>query len=186
MDRFGFLETLAALAGSAAANGAPGSGSAPDFTLTDQRGHAFRLSRERGKPVILFFGYAHCPDECPTILANLHRARVALGDAGNDLVVAMITVDPERDTPAALGRYVEDFDPAFLGLRGDPATLAAVYRAYDVRVSKHAPHALEYDVEHTSFVYYIGRAGRIRSYGTWADTAPVLAETLRQIAAAES
>jgi len=91
---------------------------APDFTLSDQNGRQFTLSHYRGRPVVLFFGYTHCPDVCPTILANLKRARDVLGGKAHDVVVALVTVDPERDTSAELRQFVTVFDPSFLGLRG--------------------------------------------------------------------
>jgi protein SCO1/2 len=168
-------------AGGARAAGMPQS-SAPDFTLLDQHGRSFTLSQHRGQPVVLFFGYANCPDVCPTILANLERARTALGAQGRDVVVAMITVDPKRDTPAALGRFVSVFDPSFLGLTGSAAQLARAYHAYHVRYAEQRGSSTDYLVEHTAFVYYIGREGRIRGFGTWNDSQAILEESLRSIA----
>jgi protein SCO1/2 len=176
--------TLAMLlfVGSVARAAAPPQSSAPDFTLLDQHGRTFTLSQHRGQPVVLFFGYANCPDVCPTILANLERARTAIGPKGSDVVVAMITVDPKRDTPAALGRFVSVFDPSFLGLTGSAAQLALAYRAYHVRYAEQSGSATDYLVEHTAFVYYIGREGRIRGFGTWNDSQAILKESLRAIA----
>jgi protein SCO1/2 len=154
----------------------------PDFTLSDQHGRPFTLSNERGRPVVLFFGYAHCPDVCPTILANLKRAREAVGAKGASVLVALITVDPARDTPAALGRFVTLFDPSFLGLTGSTARLAAVYRAYHVRYEKLPEEgSSDYLVSHTAFVYYIGRDGRIRGFGTWNDSQEILQENLKEL-----
>jgi protein SCO1/2 len=154
---------------------------APDFTLSDQNGHAFTLSRHHGRPVVLFFGYTHCPDVCPTILANLNRARKVVGPQGADVVVALITVDPQRDNAATLGQFVAVFDRSFLGLTGNAAQLAPVYRAYHVRLAKQAENAGGYLVSHTAFVYYIGRDGRIRGFGTWSDPPDILGQDLRQI-----
>jgi protein SCO1/2 len=154
---------------------------APDFTLSDQNGHAFRLSQQRGRPVVLFFGYTHCPDVCPTILANLRRARAEIGPKASTAVVALITVDPERDTAAELGSYVSAFDPSFLGLRGDPRELAAVYRAYHVRFHRESEGPRDYLISHTAFVYYIGRNGRIRALGLWDDAQPFLKRSLEEI-----
>jgi protein SCO1/2 len=154
---------------------------APDFTLSDQNGHPFTLSHYRGKPVVLFFGYTHCPDVCPTILANLKHARSVVGPGGSDVLVALITVDPSRDTAAALRDFVSVFDPSFLGLRGSDAQLEPVYRAYHVRLAKQAANASGYLVSHTAFVYYIGRDGRVRGFGTWSDPQDVLQENLREI-----
>jgi protein SCO1/2 len=154
---------------------------APDFTLADQHGRPFRLSHFHGRPVVLFFGYAHCPDVCPTILANLKHARDVAGPSASDTVVALVTVDPRRDTPTALGQFVSVFDPSFLGLTGTRAQLEPVYRAYHVRIEKQAENTSGYLVSHTAFVYYIGRDGRMDGYGTWNDPPDVLLDDLREI-----
>jgi protein SCO1/2 len=156
---------------------------APDFTLADQNGHPFTLARHRGHPVVLFFGYTHCPDVCPTILANLKRARELIGPPAADLVVALITVDRERDTPAALKQFVDVFDSSFAGLTGSAESLARVYRDYHVKAQKEAANTSGYLVSHSAFVYYIGRDGRLRGYGTWSDPTDVLQENLQRIVA---
>lgn len=154
---------------------------APDFTLSDQHGRPFTLSKERGRPVVLFFGYAHCPDVCPTILANLVRAKASLGTAGSRVLIALVTVDPARDTPAALGEFVSAFDPSILGLTGRTARLADIYRAYHVRIIKQPGGPGGYLVSHTAFVYYIDRTGRLRGFGTWNDPQPILHDELTRI-----
>ena len=154
---------------------------APDFTLSDQHGHSFTLSRQHGHPVVLFFGYTHCPDVCPTILANLKSARAAIGRKGSDIVVALITVDEARDTRAELGQFVSNFDPSFLGLTGTDAQLKSVYRDYHVRYVKQAEGPGGYLVSHTAFVYYIGRDGRVHGFGTWSDPADILRDELNRI-----
>jgi protein SCO1/2 len=155
--------------------------SAPDFTLSDQHGKPFTLSKERGRPVVLFFGYAHCPDVCPTILANLVRAKAGLGTAGSHITIALVTVDPTRDTPSALGEFVSAFDPSILGLTGRAARLADVYRAYHVRIVKQPGGPGGYLVSHTAFVYYIDRTGRLRGFGTWNDSQAILHDELSRI-----
>ncbi len=155
---------------------------APDFTLSDQRGHPFTLSHQHGHPVVLFFGYTHCPDVCPTILANLKSARTALGPKAADVVVALVTVDATRDTKSELGRFVATFDPSFLGLTGGTAALKAVYRDYHVRYAKQEEGPGGYLVSHTAFVYYIGRDGRVHGFGTWNDPQDILREDLKGIA----
>ncbi len=155
---------------------------APDFTLSDQHGNPFTLSKERGRPVVLFFGYAHCPDVCPTILANLVRAKTSLGSAGSHVTIALVTVDPARDTAATLGQFVAAFDPAILGLTGSERRLANVYRAYHVRIVKQPGGSGDYLVSHTAFVYYIDKAGRLRGFGTWNDSQTILHDDLSEIA----
>jgi protein SCO1/2 len=155
---------------------------APDFTLSDQHGKSFTLSKERGRPVVLFFGYAHCPDVCPTILANLVRAKAALGSEGSHVTIVLVTVDPKRDTAAALGEFVSAFDPSILALTGSEGRLADVYRAYHVRIIKQPGGPNDYLVSHTAFVYYIDRGGRLRGFGTWNDSQAILHDDLSEIA----
>jgi protein SCO1/2 len=155
---------------------------APDFTLINSNGVPFRLSQYRGRAVALYFGYTHCPDVCPTTLAALVRARRKLGAAGNALTVAFITVDPARDTPAVMTRYVRLFDTSFIGLSGTPAQLQAVYTAYHIyhqRLPSAKPSA-GYDVAHSSDVILIGPDGRIRATGDWDASADGLAAAIRR------
>ncbi|HEU4327112.1 MAG TPA: SCO family protein [Roseiflexaceae bacterium] len=139
---------------------------APEITLADQDGRPFRLSEQGGRVVVLFFGFGSCPDICPTALADLANARRQLGDDARDIQVAMVTLDPERDSPAALGRYVTRFDPTFLGLSGTPEQLEAAQKAYGVTaIRRDLPgSALKYTVDHSGYIYVIDRAGRWRSF----------------------
>ena len=106
---------------------------APDFTLTDQAGHAFSLAGQRGHVTVLYFGYTHCPDICPTSLAAIASALRQIGPtADKDIRVAFITDDPKRDTPRLLRDYVTLFDPHFLGLVGKSTALAPIYKGYHV------------------------------------------------------
>jgi protein SCO1/2 len=164
---------------------APSGPAAPDFTLTDQDGRPYVLSAQRGRPIALFFGYTHCPDVCPTTLQALALAKRKLGAAGQAFDVALVTVDPKRDTPAVLGRYVRLFDPGFSGLTGSAAELAPVYAAY------HIEHEIEpatkdsaagYTVAHSSVVQFISPGGRLRGTGNFSDTADEFAVLMRQAA----
>ena len=104
----------------------------PDFTLTDQRGQAFRLSDQRGRVVVLFFGYTHCPDICPTNLAVWSRVEADLGADAKRVRFVYVTADPDRDTPQILGQYLKNFSPNFIGLTGAPDALEKVYETYRV------------------------------------------------------
>jgi protein SCO1/2 len=152
---------------------------APDFTLIDQGGRPFTLSKLRGRPVVLFFGYTHCPDECPTTFARLAKAVRASG-VPSDVRVAFITVDPERDFPATLKRYVRLFDPGFIGLTGSLRTLSPVYAAYhtarQIDQVDHERH--DYSVTHGTTIYYVGRDGSIKGLGQWDDA---VAEIVRDL-----
>jgi protein SCO1/2 len=159
----------------------PGAAQAPDFTLTDQDGRPYTLSAQRGHAVALFFGYAHCPDVCPTTLAALARAKRKLGTAGAGYDVVFVTVDPARDTPATLKRYVHLFDPSFVGLTGTPAQLDPVYSAYHVyhKIDDSTRSANGYLVMHSSIVEFIGPDGRLRGFGDWNDSPAALAALMR-------
>ena len=127
-----------------------------DFTLTNQDGQAVRLSDYRGKLVLLFFGYTHCPDECPTTLAMLNRALSEMKDAGSSTQVLLVSVDPEHDTPPVLKEYLARFNPRFVGLTGQPADVAAVLKAYGVVAQKDGN-----TIAHTATIYVVDRAGRL-------------------------
>ena len=135
---------------------------APDLPLIDQEGRPFSLSRHRGKFLLLFFGYIFCPDVCPTTLVVLANARERLGAAAKDVQVIFISVDPERDTPKVIKRYVAYFDTTFIGLSGDPEAVASVARAYGVRYGKRPSSTPDrYSVDHTALTYLIDRSGRL-------------------------
>jgi protein SCO1/2 len=157
--------------------------SAQDFTLVDHFGRPFHFAAERGRPVVLFFGYTHCPDICPTTLADIAHARAALGAAGRGIAVLFVTVDPHRDTPAAMRRYLALFDPSFLGLTGTAEQLAPVYEAYHVyhRVEPATDTASGYLVTHSATVYFIARDGRVQIYGDWTDSRATLTKDLMEI-----
>jgi protein SCO1/2 len=137
---------------------------AADFTLTTQEGKEFRLSRERGNVVALWFGYTYCPDVCPTTLAELSQAQQRLGKDAQRLRIVLITVDPERDTPARLREYVKAFGGAFTALTGPPEQLAAARKAYGVVAEKRVVPgtAATYLIDHSAFVYVVDPAGKLR------------------------
>lgn len=137
---------------------------APDFALTTQDGKDFRLSRERGKVVAVSFGYTFCPDVCPTILAELAEARTRLGADAKRFHIVFVTVDPERDTPAQLRKYVSAFDRSFTALTGPPGRLTEVQKAYGVVAEKRvvAGTSANYLIDHSAFVYVIDPAGQLR------------------------
>jgi protein SCO1/2 len=138
---------------------------APPLALTDTRGQPFQLEAFRGGVTLLFFGFTSCPDVCPTTLADLAAARRQLGGDADRLHVVLITVDPERDTPDRLERYVHSFDPSFTALTGSPEQLAQVYQSYGVMATRRdmPGSALGYTVDHTASVYVIDQAGRWRA-----------------------
>jgi protein SCO1 len=135
---------------------------APDFTLQGSDGRDLKLSRYRGKVVLLSFGYTSCPDVCPTTLDTLARARRGLGAAAGDVQVVYVTVDPERDVAERMNKYLGGFDKTFIGGTGTPQQLAAVRRDYGVSAEKKS-FGSGYMYSHSSFTYLIDRSGRIRA-----------------------
>lgn len=170
---------LALLAG--CARGGP---VASDFTLTDQHGAPWSLAAQHGKVVALFFGYTHCVDTCPATLAKLAKAIGEQGSASSDAEIAFVTVDPQRDTPAVLAKYVSRFSGAKIaGLTGTPAQIVDVERAYHVW-AQHIPGRRgndDYDEAHTAVVFVIDRNGRIASMHDNADTVTAIANDMRKV-----
>lgn len=135
---------------------------APDFTLQGTDGHELRMSRYRGKVVLLAFGYSSCTAVCPVTLATLAAARRELGPAAADVQVLYVTVDPERDVPARLQAFLRNFDATFVGGTGTAEQLAGVRTDYGISAQKiSTPDGYAYS--HSSFTYLIDRAGRIRA-----------------------
>jgi protein SCO1/2 len=131
---------------------------APDFALSDPEGRVRHLSDFRGKVVLLFFGYTHCPEVCPTTLADLARAMRQLGPDAARVQVLFVTLDPERDTPEVLSEFVPAFSPSFIGLRGDAAATAAAARVFAVSYEKHQEKN-GYSLDHTDATFIIGPEG---------------------------
>ncbi len=146
---------------------------APEIPLVDQFGNEFRLSNYRDKVVLVFFGFTHCPDICPTALGDLKRVMEKLGNDAAKVQVVFVSVDPERDTPDLMQRYLAAFNPTFLGLNGDRAVLEQVYKNYGVTVIKRElPNSgLGYTIDHSGYIYAIDQAGNWRLL--WAHGTPV-------------
>ncbi|MBS0319258.1 MAG: SCO family protein [Proteobacteria bacterium] len=136
-----------------------------DFSLTDFNGKRRTLADFRGKVVVMFFGYTHCPDVCPTTLAQLSQTMQQLGPDADRVQVLFVTVDPERDTPAMLAKYVPAFDKRFLGLYGTADETAATAKAYKVLYEKVAgPTPDDYTMNHSAGTYLYDPQGRLRVF----------------------
>lgn len=143
------------------------------FQLTDQNGRAVDESLLKGKWTAVFFGFTFCPDVCPTTLQALGQAKRDLGAKGRDLQVVLVTVDPERDTPAQLNTYLQNevFPEGTIGLTGTPEQIAAIAKAYKTFYQK-TGEGPDYLMEHSSVVYLMNRKGefdRALHYGLSPD-----------------
>ena len=147
---------------------------APEISLTAGDGSPWRLSDHKGQVVMIFFGYTTCPDVCPATLGEMQALREQLGEKlARDVQVVFITVDPQRDTPERLAKYVTAFDPTFTGLSGTEEALQPIWSAYGVyREIRPNASGATYLVDHTARTYVIDRAGNLRlsySFGTPLD-----------------
>ena len=153
---------LAALVGAFWLTGARDSSIHPliggPFALMDGAGRAVTDETLRGRPFLVYFGYTHCPDTCPTELARISDVLTAMGDKA--IPALFVTVDPERDTPKAMRDYVSSFDPHIVGLSGSPQAIGAAEKAFRVYARKGAAGSDgAYSMDHSSIVYLMSKAG---------------------------
>jgi len=130
------------------------------FQLVDQDGKTVSDADMKGRPFLVFFGYTHCPDVCPTTLFEMSQMLHALGPDAGRIGALFITVDPERDTPAVLKDYLASFDPHLRGLTGGPAAVDAALKAYRVYAKKVPLKDGDYTMDHTAVVYLMDKNGR--------------------------
>jgi protein SCO1 len=133
------------------------------FRLVDQNGKTVTDGDLKGKPFLVFFGFTHCPDVCPTTLFDVSEIMRSLGPDADRTAALFITVDPERDNAAALKDYLGSFDPHLRGLTGDEAALAAVAKAYRVYYKKVPLDGGDYTMDHTAIVYLMDKEGHFVS-----------------------
>jgi len=150
------------------------------FHLIDQNGQPFSDQDVKGKSFLIFFGFTHCPDVCPTTLFDLSEVMRHLGKDADRTAALFITVDPERDTPQALNDYMSSFDPHLRGLTGDTNAVAAVAKAYRVYYRKVPLEGGDYTMDHTAIVYLMDKEGRFVSPFNMRRTAEAEADDLRK------
>jgi protein SCO1/2 len=150
------------------------------FNLTDQNGQPFSDKDLKGKSFLVFFGYTHCPDVCPTTLFEISELLRSLGPQADRTAALFITVDPERDTPEAMRGYLASFDSHIRGLTGDAATLDAVARAYKAYYKKMPLEGGDYTMDHTAIIYLMDKDGRFVGPFNMKRAASVLTADLRQ------
>jgi protein SCO1/2 len=163
-----------------------------DFALIDQSSRSFSLEQLRGKWSLIFFGFTHCPDVCPTALYELQQVRKTLQQEFSESTqmpeVLFVSVDPERDTPQALQTYLSHFDPAFIGVTGDHAQLLPLTRQVGIayRIEDHEPGALHYSVDHSTGILLTNPAGRLHGvFPAPHDAASISADITATLARAD-
>jgi protein SCO1/2 len=158
------------------------------FELVDQNGRTRTDSEFRGKLMLIYFGYAFCPDACPTALQAMTLALNRLGPAADGVVPMFITVDPERDTPEQLKRYAENFHPRLVALTGSADQVAQAATAYRVYYAKQKDPNVTggYLMDHTSIIYLMGRDGRYLSHFTHATSPEAMAAEIEKTLAKAS
>ena len=173
-----------------------GNATAPTFHATDITGAEFARKLElpdvdgkprtladwQGKVTVVFFGYTHCPDVCPTTMAELSTIRKQLGAEGDRLQSVFVTIDPERDTPELLKAYVGNFGPGFTALRGTPEQTAAAAKEFKVFYAKVAGReAGSYTMDHSAASFVFDKAGRVRLYVPYGGDPKNFAADLQQL-----
>ncbi|MGB8366144.1 MAG: SCO family protein [Rhizomicrobium sp.] len=153
---------------------APSAAVGGPFALIDQNGHP-RTDRDfHGHWVLLYFGYTYCPDVCPTTLALMANVLDRLGAKSERIVPLFITVDPERDTPDVLKKYLAAFGPRFVGLTGTPQAIAKAAHAYRVYYAKHKLAGGSYSVDHSSVIHLLDPDGKfVKTYDDAATPASI-------------
>lgn len=141
-------------------NVAPPSSIGGPFRLSDQNGQMVTEQSLKGKPTLIFFGFTHCPDVCPTALFEISEVMRAMGKDADRVNVYFVSVDPERDNAGTMKEYLSSFDPHLKGLTGDPDAVAKVLTAYRVYARKVPLKDGDYTMDHTALVYLMDRDGR--------------------------
>jgi len=150
-----------------------------DFALTDHTGKPRALADFRGRVVVMFFGFTHCPDVCPTTLAELAVVVKKLGTDGDRVQVLLVTVDPERDTPQVLSQYVTAFNPRFLALRGTAEETARVAKEFKIIYQKIAGVRPDsYTMDHSAGTYIFDTQGRLRLYVSYGQGPEIFAHDI--------
>jgi protein SCO1/2 len=155
---------------------------AKDFSLQDHHGQKRQLKDYLGKTVVMFFGYTHCPDVCPTTMADMAKAMKLLGEQANQVQVIFITLDPERDTQEVLAKYVPSFDERFVGLYGNAAQIAETAKTFKVFYQKQVEAGKSgYSIDHSAGSYVYDKTGKVRIYFKYGQKPNEIASDLKQI-----
>ena len=152
------------------------------FTLVDQTGRTVTDQDFRGRYMLVFFGFTHCPDVCPAELQVMSASLDELGPKADEIVPIFITLDPERDTQEAMGAFVKNFGSRFVGLTGSPEAIAAAADAYRVAYAKiqEDTRKPDYSIDHSGLVYLMGKDGEYITQFPYGTPAAKMTETLRR------
>jgi protein SCO1/2 len=155
---------------------------AKPLALTDHTGKKRAMSDFAGKVVVLFFGYTHCPDVCPTTMADMKNAMKLLGDKSDQVQVLFVTVDPQRDTQAILAQFVPAFDQRFIGLWGSEQETAETLANFKIYSSK-VPGQTEgvYTIDHSAGTYVFDKTGKVRLYMEYGQKPADIASDLSKL-----
>lgn len=154
------------------------------LTLTDHHGKLRTMSDFKGKAVILFFGFTHCPDVCPTTMLDLKNTMKLLGKQSDDVQVLFVTVDPRRDTQEVLAQFVPSFDQRFLGLRGslqETAETLGNFKIYYLEVPGNT--GTDYSIDHSAGMYAFDKEGKVRLYMGYGQKPADIASDIRKLLA---
>jgi protein SCO1/2 len=152
-----------------------------ELNLIDHNGKPRTLRDFRGKVVVVFFGFTHCPDVCPTTMNDLALAMKELGPDAQRVQVLFVTVDPERDTQKVLAQYVPSFYPSFLGLYGDAEATARAAKSFKVFYQKQQQAGGSYTVDHAAGTYILDTEGRLRLFGQYGAGPQALLHDIRAL-----
>ncbi|CAG0954496.1 SCO1 protein [Methylophilaceae bacterium] len=155
---------------------------ATGFNLTDHTGQPRQLSDFNGKVVALFFGFTHCPDICPTTMADLAAAMKIMGNRSEEVQVLFVTIDPERDTPEVLAKFVPHFDPRFIGLTGTPEEIDATAKTFKIFYARQEDAGKGgYSMDHSAGIYVFDKTGKIRIYLKYGQKPAEIAHDLSRL-----
>lgn len=152
------------------------------LSLTDHTGKARTMADFKGKAVVLFFGYTHCPDVCPTTMSDLKNVMKLLGDKADQVQVLFVTVDPERDTQEILAQFVPSFDKRFIGLHGDAQQTKETLKNFKIFYSKvEGKNKDDYSIDHSAGMYVFDKTGKIRVYMGYGQKVPEMVSDISKL-----
>ncbi len=152
------------------------------FTLVDQKGAEISEAAFRGHPTALFFGFTHCPEVCPTTLVELDTWLKTLGDDGKDIRAYFISIDPERDTPDIMDRYVSNVSSRITGITGDPTRVAEMAKAFKIYAKKVPSDDGDYTMDHTASILLLDSNGSFAGTIAYGENPDAAIEKLKRLA----